>query len=371
MRLTWLLLSSLLGAQTIASTHPPTHTTIPAGQVSGTARADTIVGLSPFGGPHITVHNGSAYEWWYFDVVSHNFSAAIVMQFYPAWFPDSNAILLNIVGVPNKDTVIRERIPAGALEISTVGDGSQGYVKDGAMTWFGAPDLSVYNLTLDVDVEGVSIKGTVSMHATAPAHVECGLTKYGNLFTRSDVISWANAVPDAAAMVDLMVDGVGYSFEGSGYHDQNWGLRPFTDDLTQWYWGHFTAGRYSVVYGYYWDASLNISSSIYLADEGTPLVYGCRDGLVQVTARGPGISVPVVELEDVEGWDVVIDDPVEGRFSFFIENTITTVRGDPTVTRFVGRVTGGRTGEANSTGPALVELMSNPRLNSASSERLS
>ncbi|KAJ0421394.1 hypothetical protein BJY00DRAFT_282198 [Aspergillus carlsbadensis] len=367
------LLPLVVASPALATAYPPTHTTIPAGQVIGPATADTTVGQSPFGGSHITAHNGSAYEWWYFDVVSRDSSAAVVIQFYPAWFADSNAILLNIAGAPENDKtgdrdenntntntlLIRERIPAGALELSTLGDGSQGYVADGAMTWVGAPDLSVYHVTLDVNVEGIRVTGTISMRSRAPAHVACGLNERGNTFDAARFFLWANAIPDAEAVVHLTVNGEQFAFVGSGYHDQNWGLGAFVQDLTQWYWGHFTAGRYSVVYGYYWDASWVIHSSIYLAENGTPIVYGCSDGLVEVTARGPGVSVPVVNLEEVEGWDIQIDDPEEGKFAFYIENTLTAVRGDPTVTRFVGKVTGGRVGEVNSTGPALVELMGN------------
>lgn len=38
------------------------------------------------------------------------------------------------------------------------------------------------------------------------------------------------------------------SFDGIGYNDQNWGLRPLPADVTNWYWGRFIKENYIFVY---------------------------------------------------------------------------------------------------------------------------
>lgn len=140
----------------------------------------------------------------------------MVAQFYPGWYPDAHAVNLNIA-FPN-GTQYSGFIPVGGLELSTVGDGSQGRVEDGAMTWFGASDLSAYHLTLNLPQVGVS--GKITMRSRAPPHVACGLKKDGASFEFAPFLAWGNAVPDSYADVDLVVNGTELSFTGSGYHDQ-------------------------------------------------------------------------------------------------------------------------------------------------------
>ncbi|KAF7549275.1 hypothetical protein G7Z17_g6489 [Cylindrodendrum hubeiense] len=329
---------------------------IPTGQINGTTDADSRVGTSAFDGPHIEVNNGSAYQWWYFDAVSHESNAAVVAQFYPGWFPEASAVLLNIAW-PN-GTVYQSTIPVGNLQLTTVGDGSQGYVDDGAMTWFGSSDLSVYHLSLNLADVGVS--GKITMRSRAPSHVACGLNLPGASFDFAPFLSWSNSVPDSHATVDLVVNGTSLSFEGSGYHDQNWGAANFARSLTQWYWGHSNVGNYSLVFFYHLDLSLKVTSSVYLAENGKPIISGCS--VVEVAPLGPGTSVPLKRGTEVEGWSIKIDDPLRGKFAFTVENTVTTSTQNQVYTRWIGRTTGGRDGGTNSTGAGIIEWMNNPTL---------
>lgn len=202
------------GSLGVAALLSPASYVIPSGQVNGTTDADSIVGLKAFDGPHIAVNNGSAYQWWYFDAVSKDSDASVVAQFYPGWFPESSAILLNLV-FPN-GSVIQEIIPVGNLELTTVGDGSQGRVENGVMSWIGAPDLSFYFITLDV----LGVSGTIALQSRTPSHVACGLNSPGSSFNFAPFLNWGNSVPDSHATVDLVVNGTRLSFTGSGYHDQ-------------------------------------------------------------------------------------------------------------------------------------------------------
>ncbi|KAL2823236.1 hypothetical protein BDW59DRAFT_163400 [Aspergillus cavernicola] len=331
---------------------PPATYVIPKGRVEGTTAADSVVGVTAFDGPHISVNNGSAYQWWYFDAVSPDADTIVVAQFYPGWLPDASAILLNVV-YPN-GTLIDQKIPAGALQLSTTGDGSQGYVDNGAMTWFGASDLSAYHLTLDLPEVGIS--GTITMRSKAPAHVAGGLNVPGASFDYAPFLAWGNPVPDADATVDLVVNGTSLSFTGTGYHDQNWGAATYGNNLNQWYWGHSSVGIYSLVFFYHLDEELNVTSSGYLARNGEPIISGFSN--VEVTPQGPGTSVPLVNGATIEGWEVRINDTQHGEFLFNIENTVLTSR-DRIYSRYIGRTTGGPVGGGNQTGVAVVELMKN------------
>ncbi|KAL3468966.1 hypothetical protein BJX99DRAFT_265637, partial [Aspergillus californicus] len=297
---------------------------IPPEQIAGPSTPDTTVGLNAFDGSHITTHNGSAYEWWYFDAVSTDGSAAVVAQFYPALYPDANALILSIV-FPN-GTVFAPLAHVGALELSTVGDGSRGYVQGGAFTWFGASDLSSYHLTLDLPDLGIS--GEIIMRSRARAHVASGENVPGASFGFAPDLFWANPVPDSYASVDLVVDGEALGFEGFGYHDQNWGAANYQTELTQWYWGHSSVGSYSLVFFYFMDHSMEVSSSAYLSVNGTVIVEGSSK--VKVSPRGPGVSIPEKRVGRIEGWVVEIDDPAAGQFYFDIENTLFVDQGNPT-----------------------------------------
>lgn len=214
--ITKVLLFATLSRLGLASLEPKTYL-LPAGQFNGTAAPDSVIGELAFDGPHVSANDGSAYQWWYFDIVSENSNAIVVAQFYPGWFPETNAVLLQIYG-PNVTNVPFAAIPVGDLRLSTVGDGSQGYADDGVMTWFGSSDLSTYQVTLNLPEVGVS--GKITMRSRAPAHVACGLNSAGGSFDYAPFLSWANQIPDSHATVDLTVNGTEFSFSGTGYHDQ-------------------------------------------------------------------------------------------------------------------------------------------------------
>lgn len=61
-------------------------------------------------------------------------------------------------------------------------------------------------------------------------------------------MGWSNAVPDSDATVEFTIDGSPLLFKGFGYHDKNWGLSPFANDVKHTYWGHARVGPYSVVF---------------------------------------------------------------------------------------------------------------------------
>lgn len=141
---------------------------------------------------------------------------------------------------------------------------------------------------------------------------------------------------------------------------KNWGSANFVNALNHWYWGHASVGEYSLVFFYHFDLSLKVTSSVYLSKNGKPIITNCADGTINVTPQGHGTSTPTEAGDDVVGWKIEIKDSVHGEFLFNIENTV--LSGGPVYSRWVGRTTGGRVGETKSTGPAIVEWMTNPAL---------
>jgi hypothetical protein len=82
----------------------------------------------------------------------------------------------------------------------------------------------------------------------APPRYNCGPDVPGTSEIAFLNVGWANAVPDADATVEFNINGSLLQFTGLGYHDQNWGLSPFIDDVSHTYWGHARVGPYSVVF---------------------------------------------------------------------------------------------------------------------------
>ncbi|MER6978988.1 hypothetical protein [Streptomyces carpinensis] len=58
---------------------------------------------------------------------------------------------------------------------------------------------------------------------------------------------WLCAVPSGSATGTVTVGGKKRSFTGRGYHDRNWGNRPFPYSVEHWRWGRGSVGQYSVI----------------------------------------------------------------------------------------------------------------------------
>ncbi|KAJ5721976.1 Tyrosinase family protein asqI [Penicillium malachiteum] len=139
---------------------------------------------------------------------------------------------------------------------------------------------------------------------------------------------------------------------------KNWGTDSFMNGLTQWFWGHSNVGEYSLVFFYHIDESLRVTSSGYLAKNGKPIVSGCSN--IDVVPQGPGTSIPLNASIPVESWAVNLDSKDHGKFAFTIQNRNVADSTFPAYTQWVGHTTGGRVGDVNSTGAAIVEFMNNP-----------
>ncbi|PLB38631.1 uncharacterized protein BDW47DRAFT_117112 [Aspergillus candidus] len=307
--LSLLLFLLLLPPPTIqaTTTPPPKAYILPPTPVPSPAQIlTTVTNTHAFAGPHLLYNNGTAYEGFYFDT---------------------------------------ETIPAGALTLSTTGDGSQARAQDGAMSWFAADDLSALVVELNVPEKGVS--ASITMRARAPLHVPCGEKREGASYMLTELLGWAPVVADAEARVEIAVDGRRWAFEGAGYADQIFSLQPLFVDLAQWYWGHARVGPYSLVWYYYVDAKHRVSKSFQLARDGKAVVATCGDRSGTVTPLGGG-GVPVADPAGITGWVVSVMDERGREYRFEVRNEHVAqdrdLMGAAHDIRWIGRVEGGLVG---------------------------
>ncbi|KUI73197.1 Hydroxyneurosporene dehydrogenase [Cytospora mali] len=245
--------------------------------------------------------NDTSYDWWYFDAVSASTNASVVVVFYnsgPDGFINTyegGPLSVSITGTFPNGTQYSLETPATGAVITT---GSNGISLDFEGSGFGfvGSDIRGSEVTyvMTIDSPDIGVQGTVTWTSVAPAHYPCDLNKAGVTELILPHVGWANAVPDATAAVSLSFgDSSTVSFtDGVGYHDKNWGDRPFVESASQWYWGHAHLGPYSLV----WFDALDITGqeyfSGYVAQDGKVLEASCVSGAVVVRPWGANSTYP-------------------------------------------------------------------------------
>lgn len=177
--------------------------------------------------------------------------------------------------------------------------------------------------------------------------------------------------------MNIEVNGTKIAFEGIGYHDkasrqrwpklkisswliniaQNWGATLFTTDLSQWYWGHGRADKYSVVWFYHLSDSGGVTASAYISKHGKIVYAACGDSVWVRTITSEGIVYPISYGYNftVLGVEVRIDAGKVGKFAFTATQKSDTVKTD-VYTRWIGSFAGGLVGGKNSSGVAVWEM---------------
>ncbi|KUI56178.1 hypothetical protein VP1G_03512 [Cytospora mali] len=286
--------------------------------------------------------NDTSYDWWYFDAVSASTNASVVVVFYNAG-PDGfvntyegGPLSVSITGTFPNGTQYSLETPATGAVITTGSDG----------------------ISLDFEGSGFGFVGSdLRGSEVAPAHYPCDLNKPGATELILPHVGWANAVPDATAAVSLSFsDSSTVSFtDGVGYHDKNWGDRPFVESASQWYWGHARLGPYSLV----WFDALDITGqeyfSGYVAQDGKVLEASCVSEAVVVRPWGANSTYPpTLTTGPMQGLELEFN---LGDGKTLAANVTT---GDILVQitgylRTIGTIEGGIKGEKSYTGRALFE----------------
>lgn len=203
-----------------------------------------------------------SYEWWYFDAQSID-GYSIVVIFYEG-NPFSKRYIKAIAEGKNN---LAAHFPA--LSISLYKDGRplfyafEEFTADecsfstetpggnaGRNRFEGEKDGNnlVYRVELNQAVaNGDSIKGVLEFRSADQAYQ---MNENDGDNTES-AHRWNLIQPKAAVTGELKLSGSSaesISFDGSGYHDHNFGSEPMKDTFDEWYWGRYHLGNVTLIY---------------------------------------------------------------------------------------------------------------------------
>jgi len=335
---------------------------IPPSPSNGNSIAQFISLANGLDGPHVTPINASAFEWWYFDVVSQDADYNIAVIFFTApgtAFPFDAAPANDILPVavslstPENTTLLFTEVFAREARVTTTSNGASGDWEGTGCSFIGTPDLSVYSINLDIP--SIALKVELSMTSIAPGHYPCGPIGAGEHMTIMPHIGWSNAIPDATSHVKITFSGTATNFSGIGYHDQNWGDQPFQNLVASWFWGHGRLGPYTVV----WYDALTPSGletvSGYIARDREIISVRCSSTVVRPTGATDSYP-PVISSGIPSGnFHVTIDLGSEGTFVLNVTSKHLVIEAVPSYYRWTGTLTGGIVGRESFVGAALYE----------------
>ncbi|KAJ7449424.1 hypothetical protein B0H11DRAFT_2056792 [Mycena galericulata] len=342
----------------ISSAHGTTFQIPPAIQ-NGSSTAQFTSSAFGIDAPKVSPINASSFDWWYFDVVSNEPTsnlASVVITFFTSSQPafpllsPSDSVLSAYIWVTFPNGTLWSGIANGEenATVTSHGDNTTGVWHGTGFSWVGSK--AGYVVTIDAPEVGVT--GTITFPAVAPAHYPCGPAVAGQNMEVGPQIGWANAVPDAASVVNLSIYGVELAFEGVGYHDKNWSPVPFLTSLASWYWGHGRVGPYSVVWFDFLDTSGIEHVSAFLSENGKIVSASCTPGSISVRPTGAGGAnatyPPVISTPDPEGYRIVLALPPaegisgggegQGTLEIDVAISLQTIRANPEYARFIGNL---------------------------------
>ncbi|KAI9719987.1 MAG: hypothetical protein M1812_003112 [Candelaria pacifica] len=327
----------------------PGHTiTVPSTAVAGSTVAQFLSNESGLDGPKLSAINGAVFDWWYFDVVSYDLKSSITLTFFTdtaAGFPFSiepskDVTTVAISGTYPNGTLFAKQLNAAQAIITTIKDGSSGlWTGNDSSGWTGTPDLSRYVVKINAPAAGIT--GSFSLKSIAPAHYPCGPAKAGETMEVAPHIGWSNAVPDAEAYVDVVVDGEAFCFSGAGYHDKNWGDQPFFDSVSSWFWGHGRLGPYSIVWFDFLAPNGSEYRSAYASRNGKVLNTSCEAQSITVRPFGGNSTYPSTQSSGLpQGFEIVMDIGNEGILKANVTARFVTLAAASLYTRWIGNLEG-------------------------------
>ncbi|KAF7334719.1 hypothetical protein MVEN_02302600 [Mycena venus] len=314
----------LVGSLWLAAASASQVYDIPAAVSNRTTTALFTSSSSGLDAPKINPVNNSAFDWWYFDVVSTdpNSVASVVVQISGS-FPNGTPFNMFVNG-DGATVTADDNVSSGDWH----GTGFK-WIHTGNATY-----------TIQVDAPDIGVKGTISFHSIAPAHYPCGPMVVGQNMEVGPRIGWANAIPDAASTVELTVNGTELAFTGAGYHDKNWSDQIFTTNITSWYWGHGRLGPYSIVWFDFLALDGTEYVSAYAAKYGTIIAASCESNSIRVRPTGQNATYPPhLSTPPPSGYHVTLDLENEGTLE--VDVTVTEIVMDISeYTRSVGNMSG-------------------------------
>ena len=172
----------------------------------------------------------AGYEWWYFDTHMDD-GTQIVVVFYTksmiaAKGPLTPFATIEITYPDGRKT--EERVDATPSQCRFSTDGCD--VKIGPCTVTG--DLTNYH----IHFQSKNVTAELDLHGTVPSwRPGVGGTLYGD--DEAKQFFWLPSVPSGAVRAVVSDHGTTKTYNGSGYHDHNWGNVSIANLVHHWYWG--------------------------------------------------------------------------------------------------------------------------------------
>ncbi|KAJ3285966.1 hypothetical protein HDU79_006928, partial [Rhizoclosmatium sp. JEL0117] len=268
-------------------------------QGSSTAITSVSPAFSLDGPKILPAPNANSYQWWHFDAVGAPATpGSITLTFFSA--PET-AFQLGNPSRGNLAVLASASLPNGTI-VASLGVADISYVLPekewssgdyGAMGgWCGSKSGYVVN----VNVTG--FVGSLQLKKTAPAHYGCGISTQTSDATWAPGIYWSNAVPDAEARASFtFADGTKLSFDGRGYHDNNWGISPLFKNMIGEYWGHAALGPFSIVWSLVIGVDGKNYTSAYVSRNGVVLASSCQPTDFTMTVQGGTTFPPTIPTQ--------------------------------------------------------------------------
>ncbi|KAL7959444.1 hypothetical protein V8C34DRAFT_279661 [Trichoderma compactum] len=258
------LLSSTLVAANGLETRAAPDTTKPS-------NFDGPYVTNPFPGP-----DNESFDWWWANVIGEevngvvpSFEIVAYDGFVFSRAPTDPSFQVDVSGTLPNGTQFFFVLPADS---ATVTDNQEQVTA----AWKDASGETIASLlsttgpprTFDISFNypPLGISGSVSLVGTnTPPHTGCAGTTGGSVYFDPAIpkganfnaaqtefftnLGWAIAMPGTtSAKVNLLIDGHDGSFEGAGYHDQNFADKPIDQYLKTWLFGLGSCGPYHVAF---------------------------------------------------------------------------------------------------------------------------
>ncbi len=216
-----------------ATVYPPVHIRDAAEDFAALKLTDTVL-------PHEDgrrIDSGEKnYEWWYLDAVAAD-GTVVVIVFGDNW----------PVGGQVRDVTIEVTPPGqptrkGRFKTSDAGAflSEHADVRIGKSRFEG--DLETYRIHVDAD----DLQG-LGADLVLKRRVKSYRPGTGVMGSGEEFFAWVVAVPEGEISGTVSVDGVASEFNGSGYHDHNWGNVAPWDLMRNWWWGRGEVNGKTVV----------------------------------------------------------------------------------------------------------------------------
>ncbi|KAJ7686123.1 hypothetical protein B0H17DRAFT_1013780 [Mycena rosella] len=320
---------------------------IPSAVQNGTSQAQFTSTATGLDAPKVHPVNASAFDWWYFDVVSTDPTvvSSVVLTFFtssqpafPLLAPSESITVARIwVSFPN-GTLWEASSDATGATVTAEGNTSSGIWHGTGFSWAATPAAGYL---INIDAPDAGVKGTISFKSVAPGHYPCGPVEAGQNLEVGPHIGWANAVPDAASVVDLNIGGSRLAFKGTGYHDKNWSDQIFTTNVASWYWGHGRIGPYSIVWFDFLDLTGTEFVSAYASKDDKIVAASCTLGSIKVRPTGQNATYPPgISTGNPSGYHIDLDLGAHGKLEVDVSVLAATIPLNPTYARSVGNMSG-------------------------------